>query len=237
MVLGNGGISLESVYALYTGKLVDEILWAIKHESLAHGFLDRQAAEFFVNSLFKNNAEFDVKKCISTDDKSVVKGDYERQNIQKKDLAEPLGPALGPNWVDFLKTHELKVDSEKSISIQPFFETKIIDVKYNGIEDGLDVTIQHTANGETSIETTYRVDFIINAIGVIPNIVPQRPECSLKLKKSDDGGIVVDECMRTNLAGIYACGDVCSAEGFSERAKSDTWFQVRNFYHVSQFKF
>ena len=40
-----------------------------------------------------------------------------------------------------------------------------------------------------------------------------------------DGGVVVDGCMRTSAAGVYAAGDVCRAAALE--AASSHWFQMR----------
>lgn len=63
-------------------------------------------------------------------------------------------------------------------------------------------------------------DFVVSATGVTPNAdTIQAPQ----LKLSTDGGIIVDQCMRTSLDGIYAAGDVCSPSW----TPSELWFQMR----------
>lgn len=40
-----------------------------------------------------------------------------------------------------------------------------------------------------------------------------------------DGGIVVDDALRTSVSDVYACGDVCST---AWSAPSEFWKQVSN---------
>ncbi len=67
----------------------------------------------------------------------------------------------------------------------------------------------------------YGADLIVSATGVKPNTKFQIIDSELAL--SDDGGIKVDENMRTNLANVYAAGDACHASW----EHSDNWFQMR----------
>lgn len=61
---------------------------------------------------------------------------------------------------------------------------------------------------------TYEADMVIAATGVRPNIA--------FLSGSGveiDNGIVVDDCFRTNLPGVFAAGDVCQGYDFSTGSK------------------
>ena len=53
------------------------------------------------------------------------------------------------------------------------------------------------------------------------------PLCE-QLCLSAEGGVVVDNEMRSNLPDVYAAGDVCSANW----DHSQLWFQVRSLYRV-----
>ena len=53
------------------------------------------------------------------------------------------------------------------------------------------------------------------------------PLCE-QLCLSAEGGVVVDNEMRSNLPHVYAAGDVCSANW----DHSQLWFQVRSLYWV-----
>ena len=64
-------------------------------------------------------------------------------------------------------------------------------------------------------------DFVISATGVRPNSDLKFQEAELLL--ADDGGIIVDEQMRTNTANVYAAGDVCTTSW----QPHEHWFQMR----------
>ena len=59
------------------------------------------------------------------------------------------------------------------------------------------------------------------------NFVVFSPLCE-QLCLSAEGGVVVDNEMRSNLPDVYAAGDVCSANW----DHSQLWFQVRSLYGV-----
>lgn len=67
-------------------------------------------------------------------------------------------------------------------------------------------------------------DLVVSATGVIPNAggVAVTGE---RLALAEDGGVRVDREMRTSLPGVYAAGDVCSAQWDNH---SNVWFQVRD---------
>jgi NAD(P)H-nitrite reductase large subunit len=67
----------------------------------------------------------------------------------------------------------------------------------------------------------YGCDFVVSATGVSPNTSPFVSTVNLDL--ADDGGIKVDDNMRTNIKDVYAAGDVCTASW----EPSKFWFQMR----------
>jgi len=64
-------------------------------------------------------------------------------------------------------------------------------------------------------EDLTRFDFVIAAVGVDPAV-----EVAQGSGVTSDDGIVVDEDYRTNIAGIYAIGDVCRIQG---QPRQDHW--------------
>lgn len=73
----------------------------------------------------------------------------------------------------------------------------------------------------------YGCDVIVSATGVVPNTgwLMEVVKDDKKLRLAEDGGIVVDSVMRSSVEGVYAAGDVCTAEW---EGQSKTWFQVSN---------
>lgn len=74
----------------------------------------------------------------------------------------------------------------------------------------------------------YGCDFIVSATGVVPNTEPFVKGSEIKV--ADDGGLVVDQFMRTNVKDIYAAGDVCNASW----EHSAYWMQMRLWTQANQ---
>ncbi|XP_063302717.1 pyridine nucleotide-disulfide oxidoreductase domain-containing protein 1 isoform X2 [Pelobates fuscus] len=68
---------------------------------------------------------------------------------------------------------------------------------------------------------TYGCDFLVSATGVVPNIEPFI--CGNNFDLGEDGGLRVNEHMRTSLPDIYAAGDICTASW----KRSALWQQMR----------
>lgn len=116
--------------------------------------------------------------------------------------------ALGPDW---LTHNQLHGSQNTNLSIE--FGTNIVKIETNLSEYPITVTLD---NGKI-----IEADFVVSATGVTPsNSVTVFPK---KLNRAEDGGILIDENMKTNLDGIYAAGDVATA-GWSP---AKHWFQMR----------
>lgn len=74
---------------------------------------------------------------------------------------------------------------------------------------------------ELSNGKIYGCDFVVSATGVVPNVQPFLT--GNKFTVASDGGIIVDEQMRTSVSNVYAAGDVCTA-GWNFATH---WFQMR----------
>lgn len=115
------------------------------------------------------------------------------------------GAALGPDW-----QYEAMFGNRADKSVTIEYETEV-----KCITKGDRVNVELT-NGKV-----YKCDFIVSAIGVMPNsgfeIRDQR-----HMDIADDGGIKVDWKMETNLPDVFAAGDVCTVNWTFEH-----WFQMR----------
>ncbi|XP_069084629.1 pyridine nucleotide-disulfide oxidoreductase domain-containing protein 1 isoform X2 [Pleurodeles waltl] len=67
----------------------------------------------------------------------------------------------------------------------------------------------------------YGCDFIVSATGVVPNVEPFL--CGNSFDVAVDGGLKVDDHMRTSLPDVYAAGDICTASW----EHSSLWQQMR----------
>ncbi|CAG9853842.1 unnamed protein product [Phyllotreta striolata] len=193
IVVGNGGIASELVYKIKN----TEIHWVIKDRHISSTFVDPGAAEFFLPSL-KNNEQ-------STEPVS------KRMRYQEEDFKKS-GAALGPDWYKNLIIRgagDLTVPSEVKIH----YESEITHIsKDRNSVHPLQVTLSNGAD--------LTCDLIISATGVTAR-KSFATETALEL--TEFGEIKVNEHMETNVPGIYAAGDVCSANW--NVAKH--WFQMK----------
>lgn len=106
---------------------------------------------------------------------------------------------------DQWRAHEDSVRKmlNSSVDVKTFHEVK--GVTHDG-ESVQNVTIYHN---KTQVEETLDVDAMILSLGFIANIGPIK-EWGLQI---EDGGVMVDPTMMTNIPGIYAAGDVARFPG------------------------
>lgn len=203
VVVGNGGIATEIVYEI---EGVD-IIWVIKDKHISATFIDPGAAEFFQDNLCKIE-----KKETSSVIKTIK---YTTDELYESKLT---GAALGPNWHDKIN---LINKNRNSSNVTVEYETEI-----KNIWNTKNISLQKEEDWSIYVELnngkTYGCDFVVSAIGVIPNsenILVENGSFEL----SFDKGIKVNSQMETNLKNIYAAGDVCTASWIPARH----WFQMR----------
>ncbi|XP_067124737.1 pyridine nucleotide-disulfide oxidoreductase domain-containing protein 1 [Centruroides vittatus] len=218
IVVGNGGIATELVYEIENC----QIIWSIKDKSVGSTFFDPGVAEFFLPHLSE-------EKCPKRDN-FIKHTKYISDSDQSTNFSNSPGSALGPDWSsnilmkgDSPKMHDVHI--EYSCEVEDIYErneflSKNIqetELKLNLSNDKRDWPIfVKLTNGKV-----YGCDFIVSATGVIPNT---KPFTSLsKINLANDGGILVDDQMRTNIPDLYAAGDVCTA-GWNHASH---WFQMR----------
>jgi pyridine nucleotide-disulfide oxidoreductase domain-containing protein 1 len=173
-----------------------EIDWVVKDSHISSTFIDAGAAKFFESRLHS--------KTSSDAQQTVVK----RMRYTEKSMDNGRGAALGPDWHRLI---DMSGTSQDNIKIH--FGAEVKQVTRN-IEDDHPITVELT-NGK-KIPT----DFIVSATGVHPftNFTSD-----FDFVLSPDGGIVVDELMKTSIDCVFAAGDVCSA-GWEE---SSFWHQMK----------
>lgn len=199
VLVGNGGIATEICFELQNL----HIDWVIKDEHISSTFLDPGAAEFLRHTI----------------NRVAVDGESSKPSVKRMRFSEATGEgvgvrkgaALGPDWHRQLNMVGNGRPLSEKVAIH--YQCEVQEVKTGGEGDKL--TIQLT-NGETLED----VDFVVSATGVLPrvDVTIDQP-----FKLAADGGIAVDRMMRTNVEGIYAAGDCCTADW----DKSEHWFQMR----------
>jgi NAD(P)H-nitrite reductase large subunit len=193
-IVGNGGISLELIYTITNC----EKIWIVRDEFIGHPFLDSEASRFLINS---------IQKIESRESRS------EMPQFRPSKLGDKAthGPALGPYWLqqqDLIGTHgsdDLKIIFNNNVD-------RIVGVEHDDWPLKL-----FLSDGQI-----IQCDLVVSAIGVLPNTINTFGD---KLRTSEvDGGILIDEQMRSSICNVYAAGDVVSCE---EWRSNTLWFQMR----------
>jgi NAD(P)H-nitrite reductase large subunit len=194
-------------------------VWAIKDKAIGSAFFDAVAAHFFEPKLSQTKSESTepIKRLKYVVDGTKVHGDG-------------LGSALGPDWSTNLSLHgtnDLKkknVIVEHEVEVLNVFRKDELTERINQMlaDQKADDAIKWPVFVELTNGKVIGCDFVVSATGVTPN-TQFLTDCDTGLELADDGGIKVNNLMRTSLANIYAAGDVCSA-GWD---LAEHWFQMR----------
>ncbi|CAN2391011.1 cellular response to oxidative stress [Pristimantis euphronides] len=145
-----------------------------------------------------------------------------------------LGSALGPDWQEGLN---LKAAQEVSRCVHVEAECEVRRILLHSEFTELNIPALSVPKGAKDGATSdpdewpvyaeltngkiYGCDLIISATGVFPNVAPFVSGNNFEL--GEDGGMKVDDHMRTSVQGVYAAGDVCTA-GWTP---SPQWQQMR----------
>ena len=239
VLVGNGAIALEIVDALCGVGVAStrameacELVWVMKHDALGDAMFDADAADFFGRILRARRRMKAARR--ATEDwtiyPNVVAGDEDDEDGRDA-KRRMLGSSAGPDWTSRFRarcrdgggeatataaTHRMKLTIIKNATIA--------DAHKDGARNVITLS-----NGETLF-----ADVVVSAAGVEPRCdwldARDAPRSSI------DGGILVDECMRTvgpYADSIYAVGDACSMEARS-RSSDAPWFQMRLWSHAAQ---
>lgn len=196
VLVGNGGIASEIAYEISN----IEIDWVIKDKHISSTFIDAGAAKFFESRLHN--------KDLRSTEKTVVK---RMRYMEEETKSQQKGAALGPDWhrlIDMTGT-----SNSNSDHVKIHFGTEI--KKAARSHDDIHPLVVELTDG--SIIPT---DFIVSATGVHPHIDFQSDQ---DFKMGPDGGIFVDELMRTSVDSVFAAGDVC----FAGWEHSSFWHQMK----------
>lgn len=202
-IVGNGGIASELVHELKN----IEVEWIIKDKYISQAFVDPGAAAFLLNR---------VKSADCGDGSPAIFKRMRYEEIPEvgeasSASADLKGAALGPDWhTQFALTGNAQETSE-SVRIHP--STEIENVSVCSGEHKLKVQLK---NGDE-----IACDVVVSATGAAPHLNFDVTGAQFRL--GPDGGIFVDEFMRSSVENIYAAGDVC----FAGWKWSPHWFQMR----------
>ena len=144
--------------------------------------------------------------------------------------------AIGMEFADIYESYGTKVtviealdrilpleDAEVSKFMERTYKKRGVDVHTGAFfqsahieEDGVTVTYKDK-EGE---QQTVKVDYVLSAVGRIPNSEDVGLEAA-GVKVDERGAIVVDDQLRTNVAGVYALGDVAGHQLLAHKASHE----------------
>jgi len=224
-LVGNGGIALELVDALCgRGIALDgieacELVWVVKHDGVGDAFFDVDAADFFTRVLeTRAKGGFvtarDDERDWSVDDSTASTTTATGDGTKRRRV----GAAAGPDWVARFRSRCADGTELRRMKFRIVKNVTLIDA--HKTSSGVNVL-------KLSDGSTIEVDAVVAAAGAEPRC-DWLPE-DVAPRSTLDGGILVDDCMRTvgpYADSIVAVGDACSME--SRALRSDVpWFQMR----------
>ncbi|KHJ84909.1 pyridine nucleotide-disulfide oxidoreductase, partial [Oesophagostomum dentatum] len=200
-VVGNGGIATEVVFEM-RGLA---ITWIIRDESISSVFFNPSIAEFLLKRLKEGRKEGAKNAGILRRLRYAVDDSSGNDSAHKA-----AGCALGPDWISTISFEE----SSKERAVDVIRNAEVVGVK----DEEAGLTLQLSNN------TTVQCDFAIWATGVVPAVKIWKENCDELNISPVDGGIVVDDALRTSIPDVYACGDVCTP---TWSQPSEFWKQIR----------
>ena len=211
VVVGNGGIAMELVYKIKG----TEVVWVIRDSTIGSVFLDKGAAQFMLAEMTNNETEKKPTKRV----RYKTSRRWSRGSAGGKRIR---GSALGPDWTDEFEIGD--VFPQKNIRIEYQSEVERIQLQAENITE-----IGDCREWPVSVFLTngniIGCDMIVSATGVRPNVTPFSADPRLGI--SIEGGILVDEEMRTSILNVYAAGDSCTANWTGPAIEDRFWFQMR----------
>ncbi|XP_037551537.1 pyridine nucleotide-disulfide oxidoreductase domain-containing protein 1 [Nematolebias whitei] len=215
VVVGNGGIALELVYEVEGC----EVVWAVKDKAIGNTFFDAGAAQFLVPSLEADKPKADVpcrRPRYTTEEPApgaaqTFTADGSSRG-QSSGSVEP-GSALGPDWHRGVElrgaeqaSRRVSVEYQCEVDQIFSFEERLRSPQQtlNPESDGSWPVYVQLTNGKT-----FGCDFVVSATGVVPNTEPFLHGNNFAV--ASDGGLQVDDHMRTSEPDVFAAGDVCTA--------------------------
>lgn len=157
-----------------------------------------------------------------------------------------IGPALGPQWLNQL---HLDTNVPKYV-LQRAYTSKSSSIGASSVDLKLELQCEVTelavqprssspAEADAfplaltlSNDQRIECDLVVSATGVHPNV----DWCPSELVRSSeaDGGIVIDECMRTSVADVFAAGDCATLRFSAGHESAQHSDRCPNLFHSSR---
>jgi pyridine nucleotide-disulfide oxidoreductase domain-containing protein 1 len=252
MIVGNGGIALEIVFALRKYALT----WVMKDNYLGNTFLDRASSAFVVPFLFPDHdpdvhmgndgddnddtplqnpqtlVDVDMDTNHSTDavddskSAATTTSTSTRSHAQARAVKNKRGGALGPTWVQTIKAAQHKLAS-KTTDFQPELN---LEMNATVTHCEINPNVKHDSyNNGGSDEFPLKVTLSNGSVHEVDLIVsatgvqPNTEFLGPEFARGPDGGITIGEDMCTSVKDVYAAGDVT----WCDFGQKENWFQMR----------
>lgn len=252
LLVGNGGIAMElAAHLSQVGASaggVARVVWAVRTAAdggVGGAFFDRDAAAFMAQCLgAASGGQEDMDDVCADGDICSRKrarragapgagwGGEAGRAVQGADQdaeAHAHAPgefhhAVGPKWTTMLPGGEGQgsdggaAPTRARVRFELAYGAELIDLRDAPPGSG-SRCVATISTGEA-----YGVDIVVCATGVAP-ATQWLPEC---FERDADGGLLVDDLMRTSVDGVYAAGDACSCARWARlREEGCHWFQWR----------
>ncbi|XP_047430596.1 pyridine nucleotide-disulfide oxidoreductase domain-containing protein 1 isoform X2 [Mugil cephalus] len=212
VVVGNGGIALELVYEVEGC----EVIWAVKDKAIGNTFFDAGAAQFLIPSLeaAKPEVAAPCKRTRYTTEEPAA-GEAQTftadRNPRGRDPTES-GSALGPDWHEGIVLRGAEQVSRR-VSVEYQCEVERIRTSEELLSSPQQTLSRESGSWPVYVQLTngktFGCDLVVSATGVVPNTEPFLRGNAFAV--ADNGGLRVDDHMRTSEPDVYAAGDVCTA--------------------------
>ncbi|CAI4232123.1 unnamed protein product [Auanema sp. JU1783] len=201
-IVGNGGIATDLIYEIGCCHLD----WIIKDKSISSTWFIPEVEQFLESRL----------KAGRTDNKKIAESIVGTTSFSSSTADNGVhGCAPGPDWketVSFLGSSDAR-------DVRIYRNCVITDIRNE----------QEQVELITSNNDHINADIVLWATGVEPDSQIWSKCGSLKI--ADDGGILVDNAMKTSIDDVYACGDVCTPSWIGQ---SENWKQMRTWTQARQ---
>ena len=237
---GNGGIALELVDALCgTGLDVPgleecELTWLVRHGEVGDAFFDVDAAEFLSRALEARRASGETagRARATGEEKAPKRAKFSSSRPPRARSSKFASAAAGPDWIARFRAETAEATPGPRASTRRRMRLRV--VKNAEIRDAKRIVETGASVLTLSNGSTVEVDLVVAAAGVEPRC--DWLSADVAPRSSVDGGILVDECMRTvgpYADSILAIGDACTMESRSNKLDVP-WFQMRLWSQAAQ---
>lgn len=198
-----------------------DVVWVIREDQIGNLYFDAGAATFLL-ACMQSRAAAHATPPVAAAMRQPSQAPAAHVSGPGDAVIGISGPSLGPQWCSTGELRGARADG-------PAVQGGQLRIEYACTAEEVLLTSQGAAqtSGADDWPVTVRLsnghmhdcDFVISATGVVPNTEFLRGVCCL----AADGGVLVDERLRSSNPRIFAAGDACTVAW----PTAATWFQMR----------